>query len=73
MTTSRFCKSSDEARGYTKPTQVARAIASAAVNDISIANRLNVFSETPAWAIPQPGVALKGRTLTIIGIEQLLS
>ena len=46
---------------------------SAAVSDISIANRLSVFSETPAWAIPQPGGPPKGRTPTIISIEQLLS
>jgi len=46
---------------------------SAAVSDISIANRLNVFLQTPAWAIPQPGGTPKGRTPTIIGIEQLLS
>jgi hypothetical protein len=45
---------------------------SAAVSDISIANRLNVFSETPAWTIPQPSGTPKGRTPTIIGIEQLL-
>jgi hypothetical protein len=45
---------------------------SAAVSDISIANRLNVFSQTPAWAIPQPGGTPKGRTPTIIGIEHLL-
>jgi len=45
---------------------------SAAVSDISIANRLNIFPQTPAWAIPKPGEATKGRARTMIGIEQIL-
>jgi hypothetical protein len=49
-----------------------RAGISAAVSDISLSNRLGVFSHTPAWAIPEPGRTAKGRAPTIIGVEQIL-
>ena len=49
-----------------------RAGISAAVSDISLSNRLGVFSHTPAWAIPEPGRTAKGRSPTIIGVEQIL-
>jgi hypothetical protein len=49
-----------------------RAGISAAVSDISLSNRLGVFSHTPAWAIPGPGRTAKGRSPTIIGVEQIL-
>jgi hypothetical protein len=45
---------------------------SAAVSDISIANRLSVYSNVPAWGIPKPGEAVKGRSPTMMGIEQIL-
>jgi hypothetical protein len=46
---------------------------SAAVSDISIANRLSVFSRVPAGALPRPGEPAKGRSPTMIGIEQILA
>jgi hypothetical protein len=46
---------------------------SAAVSDISIANRLNVFSHVPAGVLPRPGEPAKGRSPTMIGIEQILA
>jgi hypothetical protein len=45
---------------------------SAAVSNISLSNRLGVFSHTPAWANPGPGRTAKGRSPTIIGVEQIL-
>lgn len=48
-----------------------------AVNDISIANRMNVGPDTPAELMPRPGEPLnfrRGRPYpTILGIEQILS
>jgi hypothetical protein len=43
---------------------------SAAVNDISLANRLNVFTQRPAWA--EPGEIAKGRSPIISDIETIL-
>jgi hypothetical protein len=45
---------------------------SAAVSDISIANRLNANPYTVAVANPKPGEAGKGRAPMLRGIEQIL-
>lgn len=45
---------------------------SAAVSDISIANRLNVFSQIPALRIPKAAESAKGRSPTMMDIEQIL-
>jgi hypothetical protein len=44
---------------------------SAAVNDISIANRMKAYPRADPFALPKPGEPLKGRARVIIGIEQL--
>jgi len=45
---------------------------SAAVGDISIANRLNTVP-LGSWTIAKPGEPLRGRAPSIIGIEQILA
>ena len=45
---------------------------SAAVGDISIANRLRCYPPLSPSAIPKPGEPLKGRARVLIGIKQLL-
>jgi hypothetical protein len=46
---------------------------SAAVNDISLANRLNVFPRMDDRLIPKPGEKPKGRMPTMMDIQQILS
>jgi hypothetical protein len=46
---------------------------SAAVSDISIANRLKSDPPLAAASIPKPGEPLKGRAPMLVGIGQLLS
>jgi hypothetical protein len=46
---------------------------SAAVGDISIANRLSAAPHVGSYAIAKPGEPLKGRARAITGIEQILT
>jgi hypothetical protein len=46
---------------------------SAAVGDISIANRLSAAPHVGAYALAKPGEPLKGRARSIVGIEQILA
>src|SRR5262245_31319974 len=46
---------------------------SAAVSNISIANRLSAMPYVGSWGIPKPGESARGQAPTLRGIEQILS